>query len=445
VAIGYYSVMSDSAIKTVTLAEWARREAISFDVESPESFHAAVDRMVAALGDSEECRPGWPGYVELLGLGEPMHGASEFLVLRNRLFQRLVEKHRFTAIALESSFPRARIVNDFVNASAGAPASYDDVQDSGFSHGFGRQQANRELVEWMRGYNADPAHDVKLRFYGFDSPTEMMWSDSPRRLIEFVLEYLASKGDGGEERRRRIAELLGDDAEWENEAAAFDPAKSIGLSPAASALRIEVEEIASELCVRRPELGADNGEASYLEAVQYVAIARQLLNYHASVARPSKKRIADLLGIRDAMMASNLAYTVEREWSRGRILAFAHNSHLLRGSASWQFGAELLEWWPAGAHLGAMLGPRYAVIGMGVGTSEANGIAPPEPGTLEAHLTTARGPGRFIPTHAGQVFNGVEIASLATRSGGTKNPGYFPFTRNSFTDFDWLAVLDSIG
>jgi hypothetical protein len=35
-----------------------------------------------------------------------------------------------------------------------------------------------ELIEWMRRYNADPAHHVKLQFYGFDSPTEMVGSDS---------------------------------------------------------------------------------------------------------------------------------------------------------------------------------------------------------------------------------------------------------------------------
>ena len=38
---------------------------------------------------------------------------------------------------------------------------------------------------------------------------------------------------------------------------------------------------------------------------------------------------------------------------------------------------EGVAWWPAGAHLAATLGPRYAVIGSGVGMSDENGIAPP--------------------------------------------------------------------
>jgi erythromycin esterase-like protein len=45
-----------------------------------------------------------------------------------------VEKHGYSAIALESSFAR---------------------------------------------YNADPSHSIKLHFYGFDAPTEMSYADSP--------------------------------------------------------------------------------------------------------------------------------------------------------------------------------------------------------------------------------------------------------------------------
>ena len=150
-----------------TLDDWIAREAIPFSVDSPETFNAAVDRVIASLGDS----------VELLGFGEALHGGEDILILRNRLFQRLVEAHGYSAIAVESSFPRARVVNEYV--AGRGPASYEAVQDTGFSHGFGRLDANRELVEWMRRYNADPSHRVKLQFYGFDSPTEMTGTDSP--------------------------------------------------------------------------------------------------------------------------------------------------------------------------------------------------------------------------------------------------------------------------
>jgi erythromycin esterase len=124
--------------------EWIAREAISFSSDA--DFDAAVDRMMASLDDQ----------VSLLGFGEALHGGDEFLTLRNRFFQRLVDAHGYSAITLEISDTRARLVNDYI--SGRGPATYDEIQDSGFSYGAGLYVANRELVEWMKGYNSDPAH-----------------------------------------------------------------------------------------------------------------------------------------------------------------------------------------------------------------------------------------------------------------------------------------------
>ncbi len=417
------------------LDDWIANEAIPFSLDSAVSFNAAADRVMASLGDR----------VALLGLGEALHGGDDILLLRNRLFRRLVEAHGYSALAIESSLPRAQVVNEYV--AGRGPAPYEDIREAGFSHGFGRLEANRELVEWMREYNAEPSRRVTLQFYGFDSPTEMTHTDSPRRLLEFVLEYLASVDSASaREHRGRIDPLLGRDADWENPAAMMDPAQSMGLSPAATALRIATEDLMADLQARRPELVVESGEDRYLEAAHFASAARQLLNYHAGVAKPgATERIVRLLGMRDAMMADNLAYIVSRERGRGRVLAFAHNSHLRRGQAEWQLGPHALAWWTAGAHLDAIFGPYYAVIGSGVGVSDANGIGRPEAGTLEARLTAAPGPARFIQTHGGQGLPASEITALPTRSGSTKNSTYFPLTPRSLTDFDWIVVLDSTG
>jgi erythromycin esterase len=415
-----------------TLDDWIAREALPFSVDAPATFNTAADQVMASLGDE----------VELLGFGEALHGGEDILILRNRLFERLVEAHGFSAIAVESSFPRAHVVNEYV--AGRGPAAYEAVGESGFSHGFGRLEANRDLVEWMRRYNADPSRRVELRFYGFDTPTEMINSDSPRQALHFVLDYLASLDPAsGHEHRQRIDPLLGQDSDWENPAAMMDPAQSVGLSPEATALRVETEELISELRLRRPELVAESDQSHYLEAMQYAVVARQLLAYHAALARQSSQRTAKLLGMRDASMADNLAYMVSRERWRGKVLAFAHNSHLKCGRAEWQLGPDLLIWWPAGAHLNAMFGPRYAVIGSAVGVSEANGIGRPEAGTLEARLTAGPGPARFIPTHRGQGLTASEFAALPIRSASMKNTSYFALTPQSLTDFDWWAMLDS--
>src|SRR6266567_3434979 len=425
-------LMTHSAGLYATLDDWIAHEAIPCSLDSRPDFNAAVDQVIDALGDA----------VALLGFGEALHGGEELLVLRNQLFQRLVEAYGYSAIAIESSFPRGPIINEYVLGRG--PASYEAVQDTGLSHGFGKFEANRELVEWMRQYNADPAHHRKLQFYGFDSPTDVT-ADSPRQTLYVALDYLSERDEAlGQEYRKRIDPLLGQDSAWENPATMLDPTQSIGRSPAATALRIETEELISELRVRRPELVAKSDESRYREAVHYAVVARQLLHYHAASAQTSDKRQAILLGIRAAMMAENLAYIVSREQGRGNVLVFAHNSHLKRGKVQWQWGNETVIWWPVGSHPHETFGRRYAVIGSAVGESLANGIGQPEAGTLEARLTSAPGPVRFIPTHLGQGLPAEEMAALTIRSGSKKNGSYVePLGAQSFTDFDWFAVLDT--
>src|SRR6059036_3074191 len=133
--------MSDPTPMHATLDDWITREATQFSVDSPESINAALDQVIASPG----------GSVELLGFGKALHGGEAILRLRNRLFQRLVETHGYSAIAIECSFPRTHVVNEYV--AGRGPTSYEAVQDSGFSHDFGQLEANREFVEWMRRYN----------------------------------------------------------------------------------------------------------------------------------------------------------------------------------------------------------------------------------------------------------------------------------------------------
>jgi erythromycin esterase-like protein len=410
----------------VTVEEWIAREAVTFSLDAA-GVQAAVDGIVAALG---------PG-MTMLGLGEPTHGAEEFLVLRNRMFERLVEAHGYTAIALESSFTRGRLINRYVRDEiAGA---YEDVQERGFSHNFGRSAANREVVEWMRAYNA--AHGGRLRFYGFDSPTEMTHADSPRQLLSVALDFLAASGDGeAAERRKRIEELLGEDAAWEHPSSTFDSSKSIGLSAAATSLRIEAENLVLHLRVNRPQLAAADREA-YREALHDAEGARIMLDYHAQLAGAAATRFGDLLAIRDLIMADNLRFILESEQARGgKVFVFAHNSHLQRGQATWQWGPNRLQWWPAGSHLDQIIGDAYAVVGTGAVELAPHGVSLPEAGTLEALLAAeSSGEARFPPTHRGRHL--AEGSRVATRSDSVKNPGYFPFTARSLADFDGLIVL----
>lgn len=413
--------------------EWDAGGNIPFETTSGDSFTAAADRVVAALGEK----------VELLGFGEALHGGEEILRMRNRLFRHLVEKRGYSAIAIESSFPRARLVNDYIHGRS--HAAYDELKDTGFGHGMGQLEANRDLVEWMRAYNSDPAHATKLGFYGFDIPTGRAGVGSPGPVLAFVLDYLgAADADRAEDFRKKIRKHLGDDAAWENPAVYMDPSKSIALSPPAEALRIVTEDLIAELRSRRPGLVEASCGDAYREAMRHAETARELLDFHAAMgSRKPGQSPAVVLGTRDASMADNLVYIVNRERPRGKVLVFAHNSHLQRGLASWPgqkyWGTEDdCRWWPAGAHLAEILGPRYAVIASAVGVSPDNGIGEPEPGTPEAKLAAGGHPALFASVR------GINFGDLSLRAGSTKNPTYVPLNAQAGTNFDWIAWVASV-
>lgn len=427
-----------------SIDEWIAREAISFSTGG--DFNAAVDRMIALLGDG----------VSVLGFGEGLHGGDEFLTLRNRLFQRLVEAHGFTAITLEISDRRARLVEEYV--AGRGPATYEAIQDDGFDYGAGRYAANRELVEWMKRYNADPAHPTKLSFYGTIPSEQGEKTESPRWALELVLAYLQSVDREAAARHAAIIQpLVGADADWEGPAAAImaeimaqllggstaesataapDAAHAFGISPRAQALRLAVENLAFELQLRRPELVAKSGRARFNGALHDAACARNLLAIHAALAR--RESLDTLVSMRDAMAGEHLAYIADAE-GRGRVLVHLHSSHLRRTKTRLPWYA----FWPTGAHLDQLLGERFAVIGGAVGISEANFIGTPEKCSLEARML-ARHSDFFLPTRHDHEPSDAELAAIPVRAGSARPyVPYEPLSPQGVADVDMIAFLRS--
>ena len=117
----------------ITLDSWIARDAIPFTLDSPASIDGAVDRIVGSLDDA----------VELLGISEALHGSEEILLVRNRLFQRLVQAHGYSAVVIEVTSPQARAINDYVLSTRQVE---DPAVQAWFGAGFGSLDANRELV-----------------------------------------------------------------------------------------------------------------------------------------------------------------------------------------------------------------------------------------------------------------------------------------------------------
>ncbi|MFK0058319.1 erythromycin esterase family protein [Streptomyces werraensis] len=329
-----------------------------------------------------------PARPHVLALGEPTHGEDSLLDLRNALFRELVEEQGYRTIALESDCLRALTVDAYVTSGEG---SLDDVTEHGFSHGWGGSRANRELVRWMRDFNANRPADDHVRFAGMDGPLEITGAESPRQALTALHEHLAAHVDAEllPCTADRLDDLLGADAPWTNEAAMTDPSQSIGRTPRARELRLLADDMVTLLETQAPHLAAVSPPDDRDRAHLYGRTAVGLLRYHSWMADTSPSRMGRLLATRDEMMAGNLLALA----ARGPVLVHAHNSHLQRDkSAMRMLGHPKVEWWSAGALVSTRLGDQYAHLATALGTMRHHGVDAPPPDTVEGILHTSPEP-----------------------------------------------------
>lgn len=326
-------------------------------MHSPEELAHALDSLI-------------PANPTLLALGEPVHGVEAFPLLRNEIFRHLVGRG-FRSIALETDFFAAHLVNDYVTLQS--DADLDEVLETGFSHHFGRLPGNRELVEWLRAHNVTRSPRERVTFHGFDAPTEFEAAPSPRVALETVRDFLpeALRPDTPD-----LDELLGDEADWTNPAAMYDPAASIGGEERVRDLRIIADDLAGAFTRAAPAISRNPG---YHKAKAYARTAQSLLRYHVAMAGGGPGRMSELIAIRAEMMAGNLLSIAGRACPT---LVHAHNVHLLRTRSGLQVGTEKATWGSAGALVALELGEGYVFVA-------TDATVAPEPGTLQAELAEA--------------------------------------------------------
>ncbi|MFE0022272.1 erythromycin esterase family protein [Amycolatopsis sp. NPDC059021] len=378
-------------------------------LDDPASLGHALDELLAARAE--------PPVV--FALGEPTHGIEAFPLLRNEILGHLVERG-YRSIVLETDVFAASLVDDYVS---GAEMDLDTVLATGFSHGFGTVPGNRELVEWLRAHNADRAPSDRVRFHGFDAPLEISSAPSPRRALSAVNDYLPSALRPAS--ARDLDALLGEDTDWTNEAAAFDPAASIGDSDRARALRLVADDLASALHRAAPGLHTAD-PTGFAHAVAHARTAQGLLRYHAAMASPAPERVATLFSLRSEMMAENLHAIVGREQERGPSLVFAHNGLLHRHTPA-DGGA--VSWGNPGALVELTLGERYLFV-----ATDASPESGPD--TLQRVLAEA--------TIRRTLFPAAELRAALPASIGTAKPmvrGHLPLTPADLTGADAVIFL----
>ena len=102
--------------------------------------------------------------VKIIGLGEATHGNKEFQELKLDVLKTLIRDNGVSAICFEMDYAEGVLVNEYISGKS--DMTIKDV----FSHisfDLYRTEEIKDLIEWMKAYNAD-SKNSHLEFYGFD-------------------------------------------------------------------------------------------------------------------------------------------------------------------------------------------------------------------------------------------------------------------------------------
>lgn len=247
----------------------------------------------------------------LIGVGEGSHGTHEHFVLKARIFKALVQEHGFTTLAFEANPARAQAVQAYISGeSADLTAA---VNGLGFS--VWRTAEIRDLLVWMRGYNAARGSKPALNFVAVDMQDP---GGSAALLGTLVPGLAAAVAPFAKLEPYQIDELV------------KDPAQQKAFTEQAATLLKQANAL----------------NANTPHRAQAQALARTV--QQAVLAATGQ-------GTRDDFMAENLLAVLKAD-PQGKVMLWAHNSHVSKAP-------DALAQTGMGTRLAEALGSDYRTIG----------------------------------------------------------------------------------
>ncbi len=298
--------------------------------------------------------------VSILGLGEATHGQHESFELKRMLTMHLIRNSGFRTVAYEASASRALAADAYVQGDS------DDLSAAvkGLGMLIWQVEENAALLRDLREWNAASATpEDRVHLIGFDvqDPQACAQRISAIAGPEFA-QVATSAADlvGGLD--KAVGEL------WSGTPASFLAIKEKVEGLAASVAHSDLH-VPPELALRCKELTL-------------------------SVAMFQSQ------GGRDTAMAQLFLEQIQGLGDNARVVAWAHNAHIMRGPLSYLHSAEPT----MGEYLAAQLGPRYYALGVLFGLGAFHALdrspdgtwgfrayqVPPAPqGSLESDLASA--------------------------------------------------------
>jgi erythromycin esterase len=359
------------------------------------------------------------GDAAIVGLGESTHGTREFFLVKHRLLEYLVRDVGFTVFAIEANQLAVERVNRYVQGGDGTARDAMRVMFRVWN-----TEGMRDLVEWMRGYNAIHP-ERRVRFAGYDMQDHRTPIDSLRAFAMRADPAIVPVLDRLTTEYRAAATMatpqIADSVRWRWSQQADTLWREVSARQAA--------------WLSRATTGSDTVAAEW--AQQAANLYRQAARFNVELSSPE----------RDSLMAANLDWFLRTLAPAARAVVWAHDVHVSKGGdpeRSFNGGAQM------GAYLARMYGDSYRVFSLltyeGAYTAARSftdhtmieaAAFPGVTGSLEAVLHELDGP-------AGSVGFLVDLRDAREDSGGAWLWHPRPIRHIGYAAYDYGFELNAV-
>jgi len=273
------------------------------------------------------------GNARIVALGEATHGTREIFQMKHRMLEFLVTEMDFTVFALEGSWGEVLAVNDYVLNGKGNP----DRALAGVMFWTWNTKEVLAMIQWIRNYNLDPAHEKKVKFYGVDM---QFTKESIRRLTAY-LKTIDPKC---------LTQLLPSFIHLGDDNAYFNIPKFAAAE--VKALLKSFESALEQFDKNKEQYIALSSEFQWRENRHHVRVLQQF----AIMALADVNTTEENSDTRDKFMAENTLWISDNEPPGTKVVLWAHNGHIQAISNN---ESSMVQ----GCYLRNALGKQYFTIG----------------------------------------------------------------------------------
>lgn len=313
--------------------------------------HAIPLKTAEPRGADEDLQPlqQMVGNATLVGLGEQTHGTHEFFTMKLRILEFLVTHMGFTTFALENGWDESRQIDQYVLSGQG---SLTDLlhADLYTTH---QVQEFRDLIEWIRAYDADLAHRTKVHFAGIDC-----WNISQAAFDE-VVAYIR----GVDPQQTNLVQALYADIRPSGPTLGFVDSSGFSSLPQTTKQHYQdnAQQVYTLLQAHQAAYESQSSKEAFALALQSAHVILQYTKLAVLIA-PFATLFSSQPGYtyRETCMAENVAWLHDHAGGSAKIVLSAHNVHIANTAPFAWLGEH---------NLGGLLHQHYKQQYLTIGTS----------------------------------------------------------------------------